>query len=80
MFGGKEYEELKRVNDLYLIDFQALVYIIIILVKITYTLNTFYSPLITPCACARGKVIGRVVVVVVVIIDTKIAKSGDLGT
>ena len=78
MFGGKEYEELKRVNNLYLIDFQALVYIII-LVKITYTLNTFYSPLITPCACARGKVISRVVIVVV-IIDTKIAKSGDLGT
>ena len=29
-----------------------------------------------PRTCARGKVIGRVVVVV----DTKIAKSGDLGT
>ena len=33
---------------------------------------------ITLCACARGKVIGCVVVVVVM--DTKITKSGDLGT
>ena len=32
--------------------------------------------IITPCACARGKVIGSVVVVVVVIVvSTKIAKS-----
>ena len=31
---------------------------------------------VTPRACAKGKVIGLVVVVV----DTKIAKSGDLGT
>ena len=29
-------------------------------------------------ACARDKVIGRIVIVVVV--DTKIVKSGDLGT
>ena len=29
--------------------------------------------------CARGKVIGRIVVVVI-IVDTKITKSGDLGT
>ena len=34
---------------------------------------------ITPRACARGKVIGRVVVVVVVV-STKIAISRDLGT
>ena len=34
--------------------------------------------LITPRACARGKVISLVIVVVVV--DTKIAKSGGLGT
>ena len=34
--------------------------------------------IITPRTCARGKMIGYVVVVVVV--DTKIAKSGDLGT
>ena len=34
--------------------------------------------IITPRACARGKMIGYVVVVIVV--DTKIAKSGDLGT
>ena len=31
---------------------------------------------ITPHACARGKVIGYVIVVVM---DTKIAKSGDLA-
>ena len=38
--------------------------------------------IITPHACPRGKVIGCVVVVVVIIIimDTKIAKSADLGT
>ena len=35
---------------------------------------------ITPCACARGKVIGRIVVVVVVVIHKKIARSWDLGT
>ena len=34
------------------------------------------SAFITLHACARGKVIGRVVVVV----DAKIGKSGDLGT
>ena len=35
----------------------------------------------TPRACARGKVIGSVVivVVVVVIVHTKIAKSRDIG-
>ena len=39
--------------------------------------------IITPRACARGKVISRVVfviVIVVVVVDTKITKSGDLGT
>ena len=38
--------------------------------------------IITSCACARGKAIGSIVVVVVVLIvvDTKIAKSGDLST
>ena len=41
--------------------------------------------LITPRACARGKVIGHVVVVivvvvVVVVISRKIAISGGLGT
>ena len=35
-----------------------------------------WSPIITPRACARGKVIGRVVVVV----SRKIAISRDLGT
>ena len=35
--------------------------------------------IITPCACARGKVIGRVVIVVVVVV-TKIAISRCLGT
>ena len=33
-----------------------------------------------PARMHRGKVIGRVVVVVVVVVDTKIAKFGDLGT
>ena len=39
--------------------------------------------IITSCACARGKAIGSIVVIVVVvliIVDTKIAKSGDLST
>ena len=38
--------------------------------------------IITSCACARGKVIGYIVVVVVVVIvvvDTKIAKSRKIG-
>ena len=39
-------------------------------------MNTY--DIIILSACARGKVIGRVVVVLVV--DTKTAKSGDLGT
>ena len=34
---------------------------------------------VTPRACARGKVIGRVVVVVVVVMSTKIAISRDVG-
>ena len=34
---------------------------------------------ITLYACARGKAIGSIVIVVIVA-DTKIAKSGDLGT
>jgi hypothetical protein len=37
------------------------------------------APVITPCACARGKVIGRVVVDLV-IVSIKIAISQDLGT
>ena len=40
---------------------------------------TLCTSLITLRACTRGKVIGRVIVVVVVA-DTKITKSGDLGT
>ena len=38
--------------------------------------------LVTPCACAGGKAIGFVChlsVVVIVVITTKIARSGDLG-
>ena len=36
--------------------------------------------IITLRACARGKVIGCVIVVVVIVaVDTKITKSGDLG-
>ena len=38
-----------------------------------------YYDLITLHACARGKVIGRVIVIIVVVMDTKITKSGDLG-
>ena len=41
-----------------------------------------HTTVITPCTYAKSKVIGRVVVVIVVVIivilDTKIAKSGDL--
>ena len=33
----------------------------------------------TPRTCARDKIISRVVIVTVVV-DTKVAKSGDLGT
>ena len=40
-------------------------------------------PIIPPRACARGKVIVLsiigCVVVIIVVVDTKIAKSGDLG-
>ena len=42
--------------------------------------STPLSIIITTRACARGKVIGRVIVIVVVVVDTKIIKSGDLGT
>ena len=46
----------------------------------TYCCRTEYSyRFITPRACARGKVIGRVIVVIVVI-HKKIARSWDLGT
>ena len=43
---------------------------------------TLVRVLFTLCACASGKVIGCVVIIVVVvaILDTKIAKSGELGT
>ena len=41
-----------------------------------YFILKFYSIIFTPRACARGKVIGRVVVVVVV--STKIAISRDV--
>ena len=41
----------------------------------------YYSTIIiTPCACARGKVIGSVVVLVfVVVVSTKITKSRKIG-
>ena len=39
---------------------------------------TYTHDVITPRICVRGEVIGCVVVVV--ILDTKITKSGDLGT
>ena len=38
------------------------------------------TQLITPCTCTRGKAIGSVVVVVVIIVNKKIAKSRHLGT
>ena len=42
---------------------------------------TYIHDVITPRTCARGEVIGRVVIVVVIVVmDTKIAKSGDPGT
>ena len=41
-----------------------------------YLLYEAEQALFTPCACTRGKVISYVVVIVVV--DTKIARSGDL--
>ena len=41
---------------------------------------TCWNTVVIPCACARGKVIGFVVVVVVVdIVSTKIAKSQKIG-
>ena len=39
----------------------------------------FLRIIIIPCTCIRGKVIGHVVVVVVVIMSTKIAISRDIG-
>ena len=52
--------------------------------KIQIVCLTSYIYFVTPCACARGKVISLVVVVVVIIvvvvINKNIAKSGDLGT
>ena len=35
--------------------------------------------IITLCACARGKVISCVVIVVVIVVSTKIATSRDVG-
>ena len=42
--------------------------------------SQFLYLLVTLRACARGKVIGSVVVVVVVVVSTKIAKSQKVGT
>ena len=44
-----------------------------------YTLSMDPGGIITLCAYTRGKVI-VIIVVMVVVMDTKIAKSGDLGT
>ena len=42
---------------------------------------TYIHDVITPRTCVRGEVISRVVIIVVVVVmDIKIAKSGDLGT
>ena len=38
------------------------------------------NTIITPSACTRDKVIGRIVIAVIVVMDIKIAKSGILGT
>ena len=48
--------------------------------SIVYIPMAMATMLITPCTCARGKVIGCVVVVVVVVVvSTKIAISRDVG-
>ena len=39
----------------------------------------FSANLITLRACARGKVIGCVIVVVIIVVSTKIAISRDVG-
>ena len=44
----------------------------------TTVLMSDLGQIITPCACARGKVISRVVVVVVIVVSTKIAISRDV--
>ena len=47
-----------------------------------HSIRVYHKSIITPHACARGKVIGRVVVVIVflvVIVSTKIAISRDIG-
>ena len=41
---------------------------------------TYIHDVITLRTCAMGEVISRVIIVVVVVMDTKIAKSRDLGT
>ena len=46
-------------------------------VIITLGTCTWLTVVVTLCTCTRGKVIGGVIVVVIV--DTKITKSGDLG-
>ena len=43
-------------------------------VKLSHSTPSMHSNLITPCACARGKVICSVVVVVVVVVSTNLKK------
>ena len=50
-----------------------------IVVAITFRMHV-YTCVVTPCACARGKAIGYVVVIaIVVVVTTKIAISRDVG-
>ena len=58
-----------------------MVMVIIHYIKIHYKKYQIanFLELSNPSTCARGKLIGHVVVVVIVV-DTKITKSGDLGT
>ena len=59
------------------------IYIYIYMHVWPHPLYTVHVHVITPCACARGKVIGSVVVVIIVIVvvvSTKIAKSQKVGT
>ena len=46
----------------------------------TYNMYFGYCVISYPVHMHRGKVISRVIVVVAVVVDTKIAKSGDVRT
>ena len=52
---------------------------VLLMIKFNMHVFCWNTSIITPCACARGKVIGSVVIVIVVV-DTKITWSQHLGT